>query len=54
MTAGRVADRIGRVAVMKIAAALFLLSAVGAGLAPNIELLVLFRVIGGVGVGVAS
>ncbi|KRQ24676.1 MULTISPECIES: sugar porter family MFS transporter [Mycobacteroides] len=54
MTAGRVADRIGRVAVMKIAAALFLLSAVGAGLSTNIELLVIFRVIGGVGVGVAS
>ncbi|TDZ80693.1 sugar porter family MFS transporter [Mycobacteroides salmoniphilum] len=54
MTAGRVADRIGRVAVMKIAAALFLLSAIGAGLSPNIELLVIFRVIGGVGVGVAS
>ncbi|MFA4084880.1 sugar porter family MFS transporter [Mycobacteroides salmoniphilum] len=54
MTAGRVADRIGRVAVMKIAAALFLLSAIGAGLSPNIELLVVFRVIGGVGVGVAS
>lgn len=54
MTAGRIADRIGRVAVMKIAAALFLVSAVGAGLSPNIELLVIFRVIGGVGVGVAS
>ncbi|TDZ77266.1 D-xylose-proton symporter [Mycobacteroides salmoniphilum] len=54
MTAGRVADRIGRVAVMKFAAALFLLSAIGAGLSPNIELLVIFRVIGGVGVGVAS
>ncbi|MGH3722943.1 MAG: sugar porter family MFS transporter [Mycobacterium sp.] len=54
MTAGRIADRIGRVAVMKIAAALFLLSAVGAGLSPNIELLISFRVIGGVGVGVAS
>lgn len=54
MTAGRVADGIGRVAVMKIAAALFLLSAVGAGLSTNIELLVIFRVIGGVGVGVAS
>ncbi|OHU62447.1 sugar porter family MFS transporter [Mycobacteroides chelonae] len=54
MTAGRVADRIGRVAVMKIAAALFLLSAFGAGLSTNIELLVIFRVIGGVGVGVAS
>src|ERR687884_53680 len=32
LTAGRVADRIGRIAVMKIAAALFFISALGAGL----------------------
>src|SRR5947209_15108076 len=31
VTAGRLADKIGRVAVMKIAAALFLVSAIGAG-----------------------
>jgi sugar porter (SP) family MFS transporter len=54
MTAGRLADRIGRLAVMKIAAVLFFISAFGAGLAANIEMIVLFRVIGGVGVGVAS
>src|ERR1700761_4803919 len=34
LTAGRLADRVGRVPVMKIAALLFLISAVGAGLAP--------------------
>src|SRR6478735_1882663 len=32
MTAGRLADKIGRLAVMKIAALLFLISAIGAGL----------------------
>ena len=54
LTAGRIADRVGRLAVMKIAAVLFFISAIGAGLAPNLWLLVIFRVIGGLGVGVAS
>src|SRR6478672_106498 len=54
VTAGRLADRIGRLSVMKIAAALFLISAIGTGLAPNVWLVVIFRVVGGIGVGVAS
>lgn len=54
MTAGRLADHIGRIAVMKIAAVLFLISAIGAGLATSVWMIVLFRIIGGVGVGVAS
>ncbi|MFN8089905.1 MAG: sugar porter family MFS transporter [Mycobacterium sp.] len=54
MTAGRLADRIGRIAVMKIAAVLFLISAIGTGLATNVGLIGVFRVIGGIGVGVAS
>jgi SP family sugar:H+ symporter-like MFS transporter len=54
MTAGRLADRIGRLAVMKIAAVLFLISALGTGLAANIEMIVIFRIVGGIGVGVAS
>jgi SP family sugar:H+ symporter-like MFS transporter len=54
VTAGRLADKIGRVAVMKIAAVLFLVSAIGAGLAPDVWVVVGFRVIGGIGVGVAS
>src|SRR6185436_2727481 len=53
-TAGRFADRFGRLFVMKVAAVLFLISAFGAGLSPNLELLVVFRVIGGLGVGAAS
>jgi SP family sugar:H+ symporter-like MFS transporter len=54
MGAGRFADRFGRLFVMRVAAVLFLVSAVGTGLAPTLELVVLFRVVGGIGVGVAS
>ncbi|MET9326846.1 sugar porter family MFS transporter [Tsukamurella sp. NPDC003166] len=54
MTAGRIADAIGRVRVMQIAAVLFLISAVGCAFANHIWLLILFRLVGGVGVGVAS
>jgi len=54
VTAGRIADRIGRIAVMKIAAVLFLVSAIGTALAINVWIVVVFRIVGGVGVGVAS
>lgn len=54
VTAGRIADRIGRIAVMKIAAVLFLISAIGTALAPNVLIVVIFRVVGGIAVGVAS
>ncbi|OAN27447.1 sugar porter family MFS transporter [Mycolicibacterium iranicum] len=54
MTAGRIADKIGRIAVMKIAAVLFLISAFGTGFAHEVWTVVLFRIVGGVGVGVAS
>lgn len=50
----RIADRTGRILIMKIAAVLFLASAIGCGLANDITTLVIFRVVGGVGVGVAS
>ncbi|HEX2399885.1 MAG TPA: sugar porter family MFS transporter, partial [Mycobacterium sp.] len=54
LAAGRVADRYGRLRAMWVAAALFLVSAVGSGLASSLVMLVVFRVIGGVAVGVAS
>jgi MFS transporter, SP family, sugar:H+ symporter len=54
LIAGRVADRFGRLWAMRVAAVLFLISAVGTGLAGTLALLIFFRVIGGVGVGVAS
>ena len=46
----RIADRTGRIPVMKVAALLFLLSAIGCGLTQSIEWLIFWRVIGGVGV----
>jgi SP family sugar:H+ symporter-like MFS transporter len=52
--AGRVADRYGRLPAMWAAAVLFLIGAVGSGLASSVVMLVGFRVIGGVAVGVAS
>ncbi|MEO3759160.1 sugar porter family MFS transporter [Mycobacterium sp. B14F4] len=54
LTAGRLADRIGRLQVMRIAALLFLVSAIVTGLANDIWLLVAFRIVGGVAVGIAS
>ncbi len=54
VTAGRVADWWGRLWAMRAAAVLFLVSAVGTGLAGSLALLIVLRVIGGVGVGIAS
>lgn len=51
---GRLADRLGRLAVMRIAAVLFFVSALGTGFAPSLSILVLFRIIGGFGVGMAA
>jgi SP family sugar:H+ symporter-like MFS transporter len=52
--AGWVADRYGRLRVMRMAAVLFLIGAVGSGLSSSLVMLVVFRVIGGVAVGLAS
>ena len=52
--AGRLADRFGRVRTMQVAAVLLAASAVGAGLAASVSSLIVWRVVGGLGVGVAS
>jgi len=52
--AGQLADRVGRVRTMQVAALLLAASAVGAGLAGAVWQLVLWRLVGGIGVGVAS
>ena len=54
LSAGRIADHFGRLTVMRIAAVLFLISAIGTGFAPNLWVLIIFRIIGGLGVGMAS
>ena len=54
LSAGWLADRIGRRSSMQLAAVLFLASAVGSGLAPSLAQLVVWRVLGGIAVGFAS
>jgi MFS family permease len=53
MVAGPLSDRLGRRPVLKIAAALFAVSAVASALAPSFVVLVVARMIGGLGVGAA-
>ena len=52
--AGKFADRFGRLMAMRLAAVLFLVSALGAGFAPSLWILIVFRLVGGLGVGIAS
>lgn len=52
--AGQLADAFGRRRVMVIAAVLFAVSAVGTAFPPNVEVLMLWRLVGGAGIGVAS
>jgi SP family sugar:H+ symporter-like MFS transporter len=52
--AGRLADLIGRRTVMMIAAALFIVSALGTGAASSSALFIVARIVGGLGVGAAS
>ncbi|MFE2097279.1 MULTISPECIES: sugar porter family MFS transporter [unclassified Streptomyces] len=53
-TAGRIADRIGRIRVMQIAALLFTVSAVGSALPFSLWDFALWRVVGGFAIGMAS
>jgi len=53
MFAGPLSDRVGRRPVLRIAAALFAISAVASAVAPNFLSLVIARMIGGFGVGAA-
>ena len=52
--AGRLADRWGRIPAMLVGSVLFLASAIGAGLSIGVWDLVVWRVIGGLGIGIAS
>jgi len=52
--AGPLADRHGRIVVMKIAAAIFFVSSIGTGLAWDIAALSVFRFLGGTAIGAAS
>jgi sugar porter (SP) family MFS transporter len=53
MLSGPLSDRVGRRPVLKFAALLFAVSAVASAIAPNFLLLVIARMVGGLGVGAA-
>ncbi len=52
--AGTLSDHLGRKKVLILSAALFLISAVGTALPKNLTQFIIFRIIGGLGVGAAS
>lgn len=54
MFSGKLSDRIGRKKVLMISALLFTISSVGTALAPGLWIFVVFRIIGGMGIGIAS
>lgn len=54
MYSGMLSDRIGRKKVLMISALLFTISSVGTALAPNLWIFVVFRIVGGMGIGIAS
>lgn len=51
---GRLGDKFGRRYMLKVTAFLFLVSAIGTGLAGNITQFIIFRIVGGLAVGGAS
>jgi len=52
--AGALSDRFGRKKVLVGSAVMFLISAIGTAVPPTITIFVIFRIIGGIGVGAAS
>jgi len=52
--AGSLSDRFGRKPLMKLAALIFILSAVGTGAVNQVEWFITFRVMGGIAIGIAS
>ena len=54
VVAGVLSDRIGRKKLLITAAGLFLFSAIGTGFSNEFSVFVMFRIIGGVGIGLAS
>ncbi len=53
-SAGFVSDLLGRKKVLIVTAVLFTISAIGTALATDFDLFIIFRILGGVGVGAAS
>lgn len=51
MVSGPLSDRFGRRTILKLCAIVFAISAIGSAMAPNFTLFLIFRMLGGIGVG---
>lgn len=54
MYAGKLSDKVGRKKVLMLAGILFAVSSIGTSMPPNLTFFVIFRLIGGMGIGIAS
>ncbi|KAA6317392.1 D-xylose-proton symporter, partial [termite gut metagenome] len=54
MISGSLSDRYGRKPLLTLASLLFVLAAVGTGMVQHISWFIFFRIIGGIGIGIAS
>ena len=54
LLSGYLSDKLGRKKVLIIAALLFAISSIGTAIPENLDLFVVFRIIGGLGIGIAS
>ena len=54
MVAGTLSDRYGRKSLLTISAAIFIIASIGTGAAGSISWFIVYRIFGGVGIGIAS
>ncbi|WP_029906749.1 sugar porter family MFS transporter [Prevotella sp. 10(H)] len=54
MVSGSLSDKYGRKPLMYTAAVIFIVAAVGTGIVNNLSIFIAFRILGGIGVGIAS
>ncbi|GAE63695.1 MFS transporter, SP family, arabinose:H+ symporter [Chryseobacterium indologenes] len=54
MYSGKLSDLVGRKKVLMLSGILFVISSIGTALAPDLWIFVIFRIIGGMGIGIAS
>ena len=54
MMSGGLSDRFGRKPALLVAALLFIISAIGTAMAPSVDQFVIWRIVGGIAIGIAS